>query len=78
MCMYMYIELYNQSTGYSGNQSYQTKSFGANTIVKSPLAIVISVIVKVALSFGSHDFLRCKPLRRFAFKSDHSPQNEKL
>ena len=55
MCVYMYIELYNQSTGYSGNQCYQTKIFGENTIVKSPLAIVISVIVKVALSFGSHN-----------------------
>lgn len=55
MRMYMYIELYNQSTGYSGNQSYQTKSFGENTVVKSPLAIVISVIVKVALNLGSHD-----------------------
>ena len=55
MCVSMYIELYNQSTGYSGNQSYQTKSFGENTIVKSPLTIVISVIVKVALRFGSHN-----------------------
>lgn len=55
MRMYMYIELYNQSTGYSGNQSYQTKSFGENTVVKSPLAIVISVIVKVALNLGFHD-----------------------